>query len=391
MDEPNDSSVDDALARRAAGLEWTGRLAQGVAHDLANLLMVVGSRARFALSALPPDSEARVHVEEAVSAASAAATLVRHLSRSAATPAWRPQLVDLNGLIASLQPLLATLFRNRIELQVAASARQGVAYIDGSRLERTLLDLAFDHSDAAQPTGAFSIATMTRELDDRIAASAGHSANLPHTLIAVSCAGSGDASALLDRLLRHWNSGDELSAVLWRTHRSACARLPHDAGYILAEHAREDSRITIYVPPPSASDTPQVPARTHKRLGAARTVLVAENDDSIRRVITRSLHGRGYAILEAANGAAALALADIHGAPIDVLVTDIDMPGMTGRELAKALREIHPDLLTVFVSGSELDEAAGIDPSEAAAFLMKPFDKAALVQIVATLFDGDSA
>lgn len=367
-------------------LQWTASLAQGVAHDLANLLMVVSSRSRFALNVLPSDSEAKTHVLEVAAAAARAVTLVRHLTWTEASPDWRPQLVDVNGLIGALEPVFGVLFRRNVKVHVRTTAGVGVAYLDGARLERTLLDLAVCCSRLSTPLREFSVTTKTRELDDRIA-EAFHLSPAPHTLIAVSCADCAVVDNSFDRILQHWTTSKEQPVTAWRDSASGCARLPEGAGYLLAEHANGQYQLSIYLPPASlkASGTARVPAQaTHRG-----TVLVAEDEIRVRRLVSQALRARGYSVLEAGTGAEALEIADLHGATIDVLVTDMHMPGMTGRALATTLREYHPRLRTVFMSGSDVESLLGLEPREAAAFLGKPFEMSALSAIVATLL-GDS-
>jgi two-component system cell cycle sensor histidine kinase/response regulator CckA len=378
---------DDASARRAPAMERTGLLSRRITHELANLLTVASARTRFALSALPTDSEARVHLDEAAIAITRASSLLRPLARSDVSDLWRPQLVDLNGLVAALEPVLGAVLGKGTDVQVTTSARQAFAYLDGSRLERTILTLALSQADSALPGGVFTLGTKTRELDDRVASAFDVRGAMPYTQLTASCTLPVDAAESLDGMLQHWVTSDEQPAIGWRDAASAAAKLPHDAGYMLVQQVNGGLHLSVYVPPPAASAIPRAPLREREQERASRTVMVVEDVAVILRVMTSSLRREGYAVLAASEGAGALALADVHGATIDVLVTDISMPGMTGRELARALRERHPNLLTVYVSGSAGETFAELDLPDAEVFLSKPFSGEALAQIVSTLLD----
>ena len=383
------------------GVEWTGRLAQGIAHELANLLMVVSARSRFAIGALPADSEASAHLSEVVSATARASLLVRHLARADVGPQWKPQLLDINNLVARLEPVLASVLPKRFGVRVTLSANHGVAFLDGPSLERTLLDVAFRHADSAAAGEDFVIETSTRDLDDRIRVAFNTGPADATILMCVSSRALCDASSSLDAILRHWSTSVIHPTIGWNDRESACARLPLGAGYLLIEQRERVCLLSLYIPSPSLSEELVAPPREHSarrstHAGAsdaqlAYTVLVADDQTSIRKVIIRALRGRGYALLEAGDGESALALADMHGAAIHVLVTDMNMPGMNGRELARALRARHPGLLTVFLSGTDVESITGLDSTESAGFLAKPFDPAALVQIVATLLERATA
>lgn len=375
--------------------ELIGRVALAVAHDLSNQLMVISARARFALDALAAGSEGREHVEEIGLAATRAAVIVHYLGSSELLESQKAQPTDLGALLSRLEPVLSVILRKVRSVELAAD-RGTVAFVDSARVERLILALGLQSTDAGTTGGRLILTAGTRTAAPRLSMRFHEPANIPYAVLSLRGLGAVDVSAAADLMVNEVTAESDRAVLVWRHSDSAGVRLPDGGGFIVLECVdRRNLEVTLYLhrPPVAAalgsrSDTHVVPASTVATSRSGRTILVVDDEAPIRRAMARSLYDGGYQVLEARDGDEALLMADVHDRPIDLIVTDMDMPGVTWRELVLQLREGHPDLKTILISGSDAALVSEANDFGADGCVAKPFGLAQLVALVENVLAG---
>jgi signal transduction histidine kinase/CheY-like chemotaxis protein len=366
---------------QAAKMESIGRLAGGVAHDFNNLLTIVLMQLELASHLAGDRPELTSVLDEVRDAASRAAQLTRQLLAVARRQVVTPSVFDLDQALERLRPLLARLLGPAIELLVVTRAG-GRVRLDPAQLEQVLLNLVVNARDAIDGAGRVSIETS------RVAAPDAPTGEWLRLRVTDTGAGLDEASRahLFEPFYTTKPVGRGTGLGL-----ATCYGIVRQAGgHISARQATErgttfevllppvDAPAAVAAPPP-ANPTPPRPLR----------LMVVDDEASVRRLAAGALRHAGHAVLEAAGAEEALALAAEAG-PVDLLITDLVMSGISGGALAERLRALRPGLLVLFMSGYVPGLPAQA-PDAPAAFLEKPFDAATLLQAVASLTAGRDA
>jgi PAS domain S-box-containing protein len=350
-----DRSADEL--RLAEEMEAGGRVTAGVAHDFNNVLMVITGYANLLLSQLPGDSPWRKQSEQIAAAAEQAAALTRRLLSLCRGGPPDPKPLRFNDLLDDLAPLLAALTGPRIELVIDKSAGPGLVQADRARLEQALLNLVLNALAAMPSGGKLTLRTGTVRRD-------GPAGTLPagyYALLEVVDTGRGITDADLARLFEPPAAAEAPGVGLGLFTARELVR--QYGGDIEVESAPgRGSTFRVCLP---RLDPPPPPG--------LRTVLVVEDDDMVRLVYRKVLSGAGYRVLEAGDGVDALRLSDEHTGDVDLLLTDVIMPRMGGRETADRLRQRRPGLPVLYVSGFVADAAVVEDGKSGSDFLPKPF------------------
>ena len=373
---------------QAQKMEAVGRLAGGVAHDFNNLLTVINGFGEMLLAALPPELPARAYAEEVARAGERAAGLTRQLLAFSRQQVIQPRPLDLNAVVSGSEALLRRLIGEDVEL--AATLAEGLPPVlaDPGQLEQVLMNLAVNARDAMPRGGRLTIETRPAELgEEQVRANPGVRPG-PYVLLAVSDTGCGMDEATRARAFEPFftTKGPGKGTGLGLATVYGIVRAAGGHAAIASEPGR-GTTFEIYLPP-AAGEARAAAAVAGEAPGGTETVLLVEDDAAVRALAKRALERRGYDVLEAGGGGAALAVSAGAGA-IHLLVTDVVMPGMGGRELAGRLRGLRPGLRVLYMSGYTDDALVrhGVLAGEAA-FLQKPFTPESLARKVREVLDG---
>ena len=380
--------------RQAQKMEAVGQLAGGVAHDFNNLLTVIISYSQMLLADISESSPSRADVQEIKRAAERAALLTKQLLAFSRQQVLRPQILDLNLVIGDLEQMLRRLLREDISIVLSLEPALGSIAADPGQVEQILMNLAVNARDAMPNGGRLAIETanVVFESPYLLRASESPLEAGSYVMIAVSDNGSGMTPEVQARVFEpffttkrlHEGTGLGLSTVYGIVKQSG----GHLAMYSEPEHG---TIFKIYLPRVGSAADAQTrdEITVHPSTGGGETILMVEDDDALRTVACRALVQCGYAVLEASNGQAALRMCASHNGKVDLVVTDMVMPEMSGAELAECIAMTFPEVKVLLMSGYTRDEAArrGI-ASERYSFLEKPFTPAKLAARVRELLDG---
>jgi two-component system, cell cycle sensor histidine kinase and response regulator CckA len=361
--------------RQVQKMEAVGRLAGGVAHDFNNLLMVINGYTEVLLEQVKTDGDLLQKVKSIQQAADRAATLTRQLLAFSRKQLLELKVVDLNAVISDMERLLRPLIGENIELVTQLSSDTGRARADASQLEQVLMNLVVNARDAIAESGKITIESSNLEVRPNTGE---HRFIQPgrYAVISVTDTGHGMDKETLSRVFEPFFTTKEKGKGTGLGLSTVYGIVKQSNGYVFAE-SRVAIGTTFYVYLPRVEDTLEeiIPAlKQESEKGGCETVLLVEDEDSVRELVQVTLASRGYKVLEAPNGEAGLRLAADVAGPIDILVTDVMMPGMGGRELAKRLSVMRPEMSVLYLSGYTEDSVVtpgALGPG--AAFLQKPF------------------
>jgi signal transduction histidine kinase len=373
----------------AQKMEAIGRLAGGVAHDFNNVLTAILGSAELLLLDTPSDAAGREEVGIIHDAATRAQHLIRQLLAFSSRQVLQPAVVDLNALVRDVAKMLRRLIGEDVALAIEPAPDLGAVRVDPGQIEQVLVNLVVNARDAMLDGGRLAITTSN------VDAPAGEPGDLPegrYVRLEVSDTGVGMTPETLGRVFEPFfttkphgkGTGLGLAMVYGIVRQSG--------GRIAVESAPgAGTKFRIYLPRVDAAVdvAPQAPpVAAPPKATRAETVLVAEDEHMVRVLVRKVLEQAGYTVLLAASGAEALHLAEQYDGTIHLLVSDVVMPGMNGRELMRRLVRRRPDVKVLYLSGysEEAVERHGVlDPGTA--FMQKPFTPAALARRVRELLD----
>ncbi len=376
--------------RQAQKLEAIGSLAGGVAHDFNNLLSVILSYASLMLSHMNPRDPLREDLEEIKRAGERAAVLTRQLLAFSRMQVLQPKVVDLARVVESMEKMLRRLLGEDIELSLALPAEVCGAFVDPTQVEQVVMNLVANARDAMPRGGKLVVEVKSDELDASRAAECPGVSPGPYVQLAVSDTGTGIDPATRSRIFDPFfttkekgkGTGLGLSTVQGIVHQSGGAvfvdSAPGTGTTVRVYFPRADRAVAQVVMQPSAPN-----------LRGYETILLVEDEDQVRLVVRTILRRSGYEVLEAQNAGEAFLICEQFGAPIHLLLTDVVMPRMSGRELAERLGPIRPDMRVIFMSGHTEDAVLHHGVSEEAMeFLQKPITPDSLLRKVRTVLDA---
>ena len=370
-------------------LEAVGRLAGGVAHDFNNVLTAIIGSTELLLLDTPPGAPHREELDIIRDAGVRAQELIRQLLAFSARQVLNPVVLDLNRLVKNVNKMLRRLIGEDVKLVTALAPDLGAVRADPGQIEQALVNLALNARDAMPQGGQLTITTQNVDIADGSPA-----VSVPPgrcVLLQVTDTGVGMDRETQQRVFdpffttkpRGKGSGLGLATVHGIVRQSG--------GDVTVESAPgAGATFRIYLPCVTAAlDAVGAPAAVTAPAAGSETVLLAEDEELVRVLARKVLEQAGYRVLVAAGGAEALALAERHDAPIHLLLTDVVMPEMSGRELMRRLIERRPDVRVLYMSGYA-DEAIArhgvLDPGTA--FMQKPFTPGVLARRVRDVLDG---
>jgi PAS domain S-box-containing protein len=380
--------------RQSQKMEAVGRLAGGIAHDFNNLLMVISGYCEFLLEKIGPDPVLRGPAQEIANAAQRATSLTRQLLAFSRKQMLAPKIIDLNAVVTENLKMLTRLIGEDIDLVMVPASELGPVKADPGQIEQVILNLAVNARDAMPHGGKLTIETSNVSLDESYARY--HAGVRPgeYVMLAISDTGSGMDAETQSHIFEPFFStkgtkgtGLGLSTVYGIVKQSG--------GYIwVYSEPGKGTTFKVYLPrivelgefvaAQPAEATPQ----TQKQ--PMETILIVEDETNLRRMARQFLENQGYTVLEAADGAAALQICVAHPGRIHLVLTDVIMPGMNGRELAQRILEQRPDARVIYMSGYT-ENAIGTNGTleVGTTLLQKPFTLQALKQRVREVLDAE--
>jgi two-component system cell cycle sensor histidine kinase/response regulator CckA len=377
--------------RQSQRLEAVGQLAGGVAHDFNNLLTVITSYAALLLEDLGAEHPRRNDIQEIAKAADRAAALTQQLLAFGRRQLLQPRVLDVNNTVTEVQRMLCRLLTADIELVTVLAPALRPVRADPGQLEQVLMNLVVNARDAMSDGGTVTIETADVEID---AASAGrHGGGVrpgSYVRLAVSDTGHGMDEATQAHVFEPFFTTKEPGKGTGLGLSTVYGIVTQSGGAVTCESEPEQgTTFTIYLP--HADGPAQRPhhgaGRPNVRHGK-ETVLIVEDDDAVRSVAMRILRAHGYVVLEAGSGAAALRLCAPTSPPVDLILTDVIMPEMSGPEMVRQLREQQPAIRVLYMSGYTGEAARRqrvLEPG--AACIEKPFAPEALAAKVREMLD----
>jgi PAS domain S-box-containing protein len=371
---------------QAQKMEAVGQLAGGVAHDFNNLLTVITSYSGMLLTELPGDDSARADIEEIRRAAERAAGLTRQLLAFSRQQVLEPQVLDVNAVVRDIEKMLHRVLREDVRLETALAPGLGRVYADAGQLEQLIVNLAVNARDAMPDGGALTIETADVELDADYARLHAEVTPGPYVMLAVSDAGVGMDAATQARIFEPFFTTKAVGQGTGLGLSTVYGIVKQSGGHIAVySEPGVGTTFKVYLPRHDSAEAPLPSNGTgpvvHRGAG---TVLLVEDEAAVRVAARRILERAGYSVLEAADGREALHVCDARGrsaTPIDLLLTDMVMPEMSGRELAARFRELHPTGAIAFMSGYTQDAVLRqgvLEPG--AVFVQKPFTPESLTR-----------
>jgi PAS domain S-box-containing protein len=372
-------------------VEAVGRLAGGIAHDFNNLLMVITGYTQMLLAELEIGDRRRARVEQIAGAAQRAASLTRQLLAFSRKQLLQPRVLDLNEVLADFEKMLRRLIREDIELVLKLAPDLGRARVDPAQIEQVVMNLAINARDSMEGPGRLIIETSNVTFD--ASGAAAHEGIPPgsYVLLAVSDTGCGmDAetqSHAFEPFFTTKRQGHGTGLGLSTVH--GIVRQSGGSITVYSEVGR-GTTFKIYLPREASAATARRPAEESvASRSRSETVLLVEDEPSLRQMVLEILHGAGYRVLEAGGGEEALALSDREPGPIHLLLTDVIMPGMNGRVMAEQMVRRRPGTRVLYMSGYTA-EAIGHHGilEEGTHFLQKPFTPNGLLTRVREVLDS---
>jgi two-component system cell cycle sensor histidine kinase/response regulator CckA len=384
----------DAQLRQAQKMEAIGGLAAGVAHDFNNLLSVILGHAELLRSDLNMADPMYDSMNEIKGAAERAAELTRQLLAFSRQQVLEPRVADLNEIILSIQKMLRRLIGEDIDLKMITAPDLGKVVVDPGQIEQVILNLIINARDAMPGGGKITVETRNLEIDESYAAEhIGEHAG-PHVLLAVSDTGVGMDEATKARIFEPFFTTKEPGRGTGLGLATVFGIVRQSGGTIWTySEVGRGTTFKIYLPRADAKEalrraratTGSIPAQT---LRGTETILLVEDDESVRGIERTILRRYGYHVLDVPNGGEALLVCEKYVNQIHLLLTDVVMPRMSGRELAERLLAVRSDLKVLFLSGytdGAIEHHSILE--DGAAFLQKPVTPEVLARKVRAVLD----
>ena len=371
--------------RQATKMEAVGRLAGGVAHDFNNILMVIKGHTELLLNVLSPSDHITRKIQQIDRSADRAATLTRQLLAFSRMQVLQPQVINLNSVVEEMGKLLPRLIGEDIELVIRARKDLGSIRADAGQMEQVIMNLAVNARDAMPNGGKFLIETCNSDLDHSYASS--HPLIRPgsYVQLSVSDNGTGMDAETQTHIFEPFFTTKEKGKGTGLGLATVYGIVKQSGGFIwVYSELGKGTTFKIYLPcVDHREEVSPIPRQVTEVPNGTETVLLTEDEQDVREIARQFLESGGYQVIEAKDASDAIRLASENQDKIDLLVTDMVMPGLSGPELAARLQKEHPGLCVVFMSGySEhaATEIASVDPS--VRLLTKPFSRAALLRAV---------
>jgi PAS domain S-box-containing protein len=382
--------LEDQL-RQAQKMEAVGQLAGGVAHDFNNALAVITGYSDLLQMSLPADSPSHRQAEEIAKAGRRAAGLTRQLLAFSRKQVIQPVVLDLNAATHELEKMLRRLIGEHIEISFKRSPGLGRVKVDPGQVEQVLMNLCVNARDAMPEGGRLCVETANVELDEVYARQ--HAFVVPghYVMLSVSDTGCGMSPETQRRIYEPFFTTKESGKGTGLGLSTVYGIAKQNNGYIIVySEVEKGTTFRLYLPrlEQCAKITETEPVSQEVAYGT-ETVMVVEDEEALRTLVRTCLESNGYQVLDAPDAATALQVAEKNGRSIDLLLTDMVMPGMGGRDLANRMLVLHPNAKVLFMSGYSndlLNQQRTFEPGTE--LLEKPFTLLALLSKVGKVLHG---
>lgn len=372
-------------------VEAIGRLAGGVAHDFNNLLMTIKGCSELLLGEIDERDPRREEVEEIRKAAERATSLTRQLLAFGRRQVLQPQVLNLNDIVENMNKMLCRLIGEDIQLLTILGPDLWPVKVDPGQIEQVLMNLAVNGRDAMPRGGKLTIETANKELDEDYARRHVAVKPGPYVLLAVSDNGCGMDKETQSHLFEPFFTTKEQGKGTGLGLSTVYGIIKQSGGNIWAySELRQGTSFKIYLPTVEEEvETYKTAALPPPPPGGTETILLVEDEGAVRTMISKVLQSGGYTVLEAQHGVEALRVCKKHKGPIHLMISDVIMPQMSGRELAGRLALRLPEMRVLYISGYPDNAIIHHGVLETGtAFLQKPFTLNALEYKVREVLDG---
>jgi two-component system, cell cycle sensor histidine kinase and response regulator CckA len=377
LDVTDRKQLEEQL-RQAQKMEAVGRLAGGIAHDFNNLLMVIQGYADLLIDRLREGDSARKNAEQIQTAAQRATSLTRQLLAFSRKQMLAPKVLNIYSVVTEMEKILRRLIGEDIQLECSSTTDLGLVKADRSQIEQVILNLAVNARDAMPQGGRLTIETANVELDSSFSHPPAVLAPGQYVMLAVTDNGCGMDSETQTHIFEPFFTTKEKGKGTGLGLATVYGIVKQSGGYVwvYSEPGRGTS-FKIYLPrivEEASTGTRERQCEGKQLPRGTETVLLVEDEKGVRELTREYLQMSGYAVVEAEDGHTALELAAMHSGPIHLLMTDVVMPGISGRELADRVERLRPGIKVLYMSGYT-DQAVvhhGILENDAV-LLQKPF------------------
>jgi len=340
--------------RQSQKMEGIGRLAGGVAHDFNNLLMSIMGHADLALMSLAEDDPLRGRLEQIIGGGERAASLTRQLLAFSRKQILQPVVLDPNSLITGFVKMLERLIGEDVELETVLASGLRLLEADPGQMEQIIMNLAVNARDAMPDGGKLTIETVNADLNEDYAKE--HDVSLqpgPYVMLGVSDTGMGMDDKTKSLIFEPFFTTKEVGKGTGLGLSTVYGIVKQSGGYIwVYSEPGHGTTFKIYLPAVEGEAVSRKEKEiSPERLTGSETILIVEDDDKVRNLGREILEPQGYSILEAKNGIEALRVSEEHGDQIHLMIADVVMPKMGGRELEERLRPLRPEMKVVYMSG----------------------------------------
>jgi two-component system cell cycle sensor histidine kinase/response regulator CckA len=380
--------LEDEL-RQAQKMEAVGQLAGGIAHDFNNLLSLISGYSEILLRRLGSDADGSKEIAEIGKAAERATRLTRQLLAYSRKQVLEPRVLDLNALVAETRTMLEPLIGESIELVATLAGDLGSIRADDGQIEQIIMNLVVNARDAMPEGGKLLLETRNVTLGDATPSRPQGATPGDYVVLVVSDTGRGMDAATAEQIFEPFYTTKERGAGTGLGLSTVYGIVTQSGGQIEVESdPGVGTAFRLYFPRVAEEPEPLRSKSVEERsLIGSETVLLVEDDEALRDLAREMLEQYGYTVLPAGDGAAALELAGNHPDPIELLMTDVLMPGMGGIELAERLSKLRPQLEVLYISGYN-DSGSSLTGIPGSRYLQKPCAMADLARTLRELLDS---
>lgn len=380
----------EAQLRQSQKLEAIGQLAGGIAHDFNNMLTAITGHSSLGLRKLKAEDPLRENFEEINKAGARAAALTRQLLAFSRKQILQPKVLNLNTIVSDLEKMLPWLIGENIDLRTILEPEIGMVKADPGQIEQVIMNLVINARDAMPRGGKLTIETANIHLDEAILIQ--HIAVQPNSYVklTVSDTGTGMSDETKRHIFEPFFTTKELGHGTGLGLATVYGIVKQSGGYIWA-YSEPGYGTTFKIYLPQVTEKPQQYKRIFEPVElfqGVETILLAEDEEIVRKLVFEQLKSHGYHVLEATNGKSALSICKQYQQPIHLLITDVIMPEMSGRDLVDQMLQLRPEMKALYMSGYTDDAIVhhGILDSDVD-FIQKPFTTNSLMRKVRELLD----
>jgi CheY-like chemotaxis protein len=376
----------------AQRMEAIGRLARGIAHDFYNMLMAILGHTELLLLRLGTNDPLRASIQTIQATAERAAALTRQLVTFSRRQVIAPKVLDLNEILTDMDKMLRRLIGEDVEIVYVLDQSLGACKIDPTQVEQVVMNLAVNARDAMPEGGRLTIRTANASLDARAAGMRVDAGPGDYVELVVADTGAGMDEATLGHIFEPFFTTKVQGKGTGLGLSTVYAIVQQNGGHAdVRSEPGHGTAFTIRFPRVGEAAAAHAPAPLVDVPRGTETVLVCEDEDAVRDLVCEMLRMSGYTVIEARHGGEALLLCEQSREPIDLLLTDVVMPQMSGRQLAERLAPLQPDMKVLFMSGHTDDAVIRHGVKNAMmTFLQKPFTPVALARKVRAVLDAKS-